>query len=76
MSIFYQALDADFPEACRHGAITIGNFDGVHLGHQSLLVETMKQAHELAGPAIGGHFRTSSATTSPTRHVLADFDHH
>jgi riboflavin kinase / FMN adenylyltransferase len=56
MAIFYQALDAKFPEACRHGAISIGNFDGVHLGHQALLVETMKQAHELAGPALAVTF--------------------
>ena len=52
MSIIYQALEADFPEVCRHGAITIGNFDGVHLGHQALLVEAMKQAHELSGPGL------------------------
>lgn len=56
MSIFCQTLDAEIPAVCRHGAITIGNFDGVHLGHQALLIETMKQAQRLAGPAIGVTF--------------------
>ena len=56
MSIFAQALDAPVPEACRRGAITIGNFDGVHLGHQALLIETMKQAHSLGGPAVAVTF--------------------
>ena len=27
--------------------ITIGNFDGVHLGHQALLTEVKKRAHDL-----------------------------
>lgn len=56
MAIIFQALDAPIPEACRHGAITIGNFDGVHIGHQALLIETMKQAHALPGPALAVTF--------------------
>ena len=28
-------------------ALTIGNFDGVHLGHQALLTEVKKKAHDL-----------------------------
>ena len=27
--------------------MTIGNFDGVHLGHQALLTELKKRAHDL-----------------------------
>lgn len=36
----------------RGGVITIGNFDGVHLGHQQLVRETVKKARELKVPAI------------------------
>jgi len=56
MSLFSQALEAPIPEVCRAGAVTIGNFDGVHLGHQALLVETMKQARELGGPSVAVTF--------------------
>ena len=38
--------------ACRHGALTIGNFDGVHLGHQALLAELVRQAQHVGGPAV------------------------
>ncbi len=34
------------------GAVTIGNFDGVHLGHQTLLAETVKQAQIAVGPSV------------------------
>lgn len=40
------------PPVCRDGAITIGNFDGVHLGHQALVRETTNQAQHLGGPAV------------------------
>lgn len=32
-------------------ALTIGNFDGVHLGHQALLSQLQKHAHDLKKPA-------------------------
>ena len=42
----------DFPESLRGGAITIGNFDGVHRGH-SVIINQLKQfAAELNGPSI------------------------
>ena len=31
--------------------LTIGNFDGVHLGHQNLLARLRNHAHKLALPA-------------------------
>jgi riboflavin kinase/FMN adenylyltransferase len=34
------------------GVVTIGNFDGVHLGHQALLRETVKRARELGVPSV------------------------
>src|SRR5262245_16124868 len=40
------------PAACRGGAVTIGNFDGVHLGHASLLGELRRQADQVGGPAV------------------------
>jgi riboflavin kinase/FMN adenylyltransferase len=40
------------PDACRGGAVAIGNFDGVHLGHSALLVELRRQAGVVRGPAI------------------------
>ena len=43
---------AAFPEALRGGAISIGKFDGIHLGH-SLIVHRLKNhAHQRQIPAI------------------------
>jgi riboflavin kinase / FMN adenylyltransferase len=47
MPTFTYALDAPMPDACRGGVLTIGNFDGVHTGHQALLAEAARQG--LAG---------------------------
>jgi riboflavin kinase/FMN adenylyltransferase len=38
--------------ACQRGALTIGNFDGVHRGHQTLLAELGRQARQVGGPAV------------------------
>jgi riboflavin kinase/FMN adenylyltransferase len=37
---------------CRGGAVTVGNFDGVHRGHQALLAELRRQAAAVRGPAV------------------------
>jgi riboflavin kinase/FMN adenylyltransferase len=37
MSTFRHALDAAAPEPCRGAVLTLGNFDGVHRGHQALI---------------------------------------
>jgi riboflavin kinase / FMN adenylyltransferase len=43
----------------RGGAVTIGNFDGMHLGHQRILEETVRAAHRANGPAIAITFDPS-----------------
>lgn len=43
---------SDLPESLRHGAVTIGNFDGVHRGHARIVAELRKRAKEVAGPSV------------------------
>ncbi|MDQ6972749.1 MAG: riboflavin biosynthesis protein RibF [Mariprofundaceae bacterium] len=38
------------------GAVTIGNFDGVHMGHEQVLAETRGHALAVQGPAIAVTF--------------------
>jgi len=40
------------PTACRAGAVSIGNFDGVHRGHAALLAELRRCAQSVGGPAV------------------------
>jgi riboflavin kinase/FMN adenylyltransferase len=40
------------PENLRHGALSIGNFDGVHRGHARLVERLLAKARELRGPAM------------------------
>ncbi|MBL8798874.1 MAG: bifunctional riboflavin kinase/FAD synthetase [Planctomycetia bacterium] len=40
------------PAACRGGALSIGNFDGVHRGHRTLLTELRQRAARVGGPAV------------------------
>jgi riboflavin kinase/FMN adenylyltransferase len=52
MTIHHYSLNAAVPPECRGGVLAIGNFDGVHLGHQALLAKTVEQARRLGGPAV------------------------
>lgn len=40
------------PPDCRAGALTIGNFDGVHRGHAVLLAALRREAAAVGGPAV------------------------
>jgi riboflavin kinase / FMN adenylyltransferase len=40
------------PVAARVGAVAIGNFDGVHLGHRRIVQRLLERAREVNGPAI------------------------
>lgn len=43
---------ADFPPTLKGGALTIGNFDGVHRGHASIIQRLKSLADQLHGPSI------------------------
>jgi riboflavin kinase/FMN adenylyltransferase len=42
----------DLPDNLRRGAVSIGNFDGVHWGHARLVEALLSEAREVNGPAI------------------------
>jgi riboflavin kinase/FMN adenylyltransferase len=56
MSTFRHALDAAMPDDCRGAALSIGNFDGVHLGHQALLAEAARHTDRFGFPAVAVTF--------------------
>ena len=43
---------AALPDELRAGAVAIGNFDGVHLGHARIVERLIAKAREVGGPAV------------------------
>jgi riboflavin kinase/FMN adenylyltransferase len=43
---------ADLPLEARGGAVSIGNFDGVHRGHAAIIRRLLERAEAVSGPAV------------------------
>jgi riboflavin kinase/FMN adenylyltransferase len=56
MSTFRLALGDTAPGTCRGAVLTLGNFDGVHRGHQALIAEVRRQAKLGGVPALAVTF--------------------
>lgn len=52
MAIHTLPWDEAPPADCRGGALSVGNFDGVHRGHVALLEELRREAEAVHGPAV------------------------
>src|SRR4051794_8782656 len=50
--VLSQSIDHPFPNDYRAGAVSVGNFDGVHRGHAALISELRQQANKIGGPAV------------------------
>ena len=65
----------DLPSSVRSGAVTIGNFDGVHVGHAALIERLIARAREMRGPAVVFTFDPHPAAVAlprcraPTAHL-------
>jgi len=51
MALFVRGLDSVPPEVCG-GAIAIGNFDGIHVGHRQLARLLREQSQQISGPSV------------------------
>jgi len=62
---------AMYPEVCRHGAVTIGNFDGVHRGHAALVAEVRRRADAVGSPSVALTFDPHPMELlRPGQHIL------
>jgi riboflavin kinase / FMN adenylyltransferase len=61
-------LDSLEPRAWPHAAVTVGNFDGVHRGHQALVDAVVRAARQAGGTAVALTFDPHpSRVLSPDR---------
>jgi riboflavin kinase/FMN adenylyltransferase len=51
MPVLFRSLD-DLPGRFRGGVVSIGNFDGVHLGHAEIIGRLVEMGRQVAGPAV------------------------
>ncbi len=59
-----------FTQRSSHPVITIGNFDGVHLGHQKIIALAIEQAQSRGGQSIALTFRPHpQAALNPQREI-------
>jgi riboflavin kinase / FMN adenylyltransferase len=68
MSVLYRS-PPPFPETIRGGVIAVGNFDGVHQGHQCLIERLCSLANAVDGPSIVFTFDPSPAELLYPGHV-------
>lgn len=67
--IIFRNLD-DIQGKLANAAVTIGNFDGVHLGHREIFRRVRKAAAELGGPAVVITFVPHPLKLLPSRKSL------
>lgn len=56
MAIVVWEVGTELPAMVRGGVVTVGNFDGVHRGHQTLIAELRRKADAVGGPAVAVTF--------------------
>jgi len=56
MKVIHSWATAKADASIHGGAVTIGNFDGVHMGHEQVLAETRGHALDIKGPATAVTF--------------------
>ena len=69
MQVAFSAVRAAGCMGGREAVCTIGNFDGVHLGHEALIRRTVTRAHELGLPSLLITFEPHPARVLSTRAV-------
>jgi len=56
----------DMPKSRDPTVLTLGVFDGLHLGHQLIMKTIVRRAQATGAVPTGDHFRPSSARTAPS----------